>query len=425
MADVKQQTVRKAVVAGTVGNIMEWYDFGVYGYFAPVISTLFFPTKDALTSLLLTFVVFGVGFIMRPVGALIFGHYGDRAGRRNALAFTVILMGIATFLIGVMPSYEKIGVLAPILLTLARLAQGLSAGGEWGGSTSFIVEYANESKRGYIGSWQQFSVGAGLLLGSAMGALLTNTMSKEALYAWGWRVPFLVGLLIAFIGLYLRYGIEETPKFKEVENANAKAKAPLIETLRTYPKEILIALGFTVCWTVSYYVFLTFMPTYVSKILKVPLSLSLISNTVGLLLFIALVPLMGALSDRIGRKPLLLASCLGFVVLTYPLFIVLGKSVFALILLVQLIFAILLAMFSGPGPAAIAEIFPTKVRYSALSIGYNISVAGFGGTAPFISTYLISATGNNLAPTYYVIAGALVSLLVIFAIRETYKEPLK
>jgi MHS family proline/betaine transporter-like MFS transporter len=419
------QAPRVAIITGVVGNVVEWYDFSVYGYFAPIIAGLFFPSRDPFASLLATFAVFAVGFVMRPVGAVLFGHYGDRAGRRNALAATVILMAAGTALIGVLPTYAQAGVLAPALLVAARLLQGLSAGGEWGGSTSFLVEYAPESRRGFIGSWQQFSTAFGLLLGSGLGFLLTSTFSQDALQAWGWRLPFLVGSLVGIIGLYMRLRIEETPKFRAIEKAGEVARSPLLETLRMYPREILAALGFTLLWTVSYYVFLTFMPTYLSSVLKVPLSQAFLSNTLGLLFFIGLIPVMGAISDRLGRKPLLILSAIGFAVLTYPLFAVISQGVFLLILVAQLAFGFLEALYSGPGPAAIAEIFPTRVRYSALSIGYNVAVAAFGGTAPFIATYVIAQTGNNLSPTIYVVLSALITLVVLLRIKETHQQPLR
>jgi MHS family proline/betaine transporter-like MFS transporter len=422
---VTEKHMSRAVVTGAIGNVMEWYDFGIYGYFAPVISTLFFPSVDPMISLLATFAVFGCGFIIRPVGGFIFGHYGDKLGRKHVLSLTMIMMGFSTFLIGVLPTYASIGVASTAILTICRLLQGFSAGGEWIGSTSFIVEYAKKNNRGFIGSWQMFSVGIGLLCGSGMGALVSNLLSPEAVHSWGWRLPFLFGIIIAIVGYYMRTQIEETPRFKEVKTTNTTSKSPIIETLKKYPKATLICLGFTINWTVSYYVAFNYLPTYVAKMVKFPLADTMLSNTIGLVLFLILVPLCGALSDRIGRKPILLASCAGFALFTYPLFILLNQATFTSILIAQLIFAVLEALFSGPGAAALAELFPTKIRYSALSVGYNMGVVIFGGMAPFICTFLIMETKNLMSPSYYVILGAVISLICISFMRETFKEDLQ
>lgn len=415
---------RKAVIAGAVGNTMEWFDFGVYAYFATIIATLFFPSADPVASLLASFAVFAIAFFMRPLGALIFGHFGDRIGRRNTLAAAIILMAIATFLIGILPTYEQIGVLAPILLVLARLLQGLSAGGEWGGSASFMVEYAPEGRRGFFGSWQQFSVVGGLLLGSATGALLTSTLSEAALNSWGWRVPFLIGLLLGVVGLYIRLQVDETPEFRAVVQNREVAAAPIRETLRDHNRAGLVAIGFTLVWTVAYYLLLTYMPTYVSQTLEISASLALLSNTIGLVVLMALIPVMGALSDRIGRKPMLIGAAIGLAVLTYPMFLLISQGSFVLIVLAQIVFAVLIAMYSGPGPAALVEMFPTNVRYSALGVSYNLSVAVFGGTAPFIATFLINRTGSDLSPTFYMILAAVITLAVLVRIQETYRSRL-
>jgi MHS family proline/betaine transporter-like MFS transporter len=415
---------RKAVIAGTIGNVLEWYDYSIYGYMAPVIGALFFPSSDPIATLLITFAVFALGFLMRPLGAVILGPYGDRVGRKKALSIAIILMGGATLMIGVLPTYQQIGIMAPILLVLARLLQGFSTGGEWGSGTAFIVEYASPGRRGLTGSWQQFSTGAGLLLGSLTATIITSTVSGEALSAWGWRIPFLLGILVAGVGFYLRWQIEETPKFQTIAKEEV-ASTPLLDSIKNHPKQILKAFGFAMHWAASYYLLLTYMPTYVSKVIKLPLSLALLSNVIVLLFFIAIVPLMGYLSDRIGRKPLLLASTIGFAVFSYPIFAMMSGGGFAIIVLSQMILAVFVACFSGPGPAAISELFPTKVRASALSIGYNLSTAIFGGTAPFVATYLIKVTGNNFSPTFYVICLSLVTMLVVIGTKETYKDPLQ
>ena len=416
---------RKAVTAGAIGNFVEWYDFSVYGFFAAAIAAQFFPSDDPVASLLATFAVFAIAFFMRPLGAFVFGHYGDRLGRRGALATAVILMGVATMLIGVLPGYGQIGVWAPILLVFARLLQGFSAGGEWGGAASFMVEYAPPGSRGLYGSWQQFSIVAGLLTGSAIGGLLGLILSEGALNAWGWRIPFIFGAVLGLVGLYLRLRLEDTPEFRKIEAKNEVEGAPIKQAFTTHRGAGLTAIGFTMAWTVSYYILLTYMPTYVSSTLGLPLSQALISNAIGLVVLMALIPFTGMLSDRIGRKPLLISFAALIAVLTYPLFLLIGTQILVLIILGQVLFGIIIALFSGPGPAALVEMFPTNVRYSALGISYNLAVALFGGTAPFIATFLISRTGSNLSPTFYLIAAAVITLIVVSRIKETSREPLR
>jgi MHS family proline/betaine transporter-like MFS transporter len=424
-AHAEAATAKKAVTAGAIGNFVEWYDYSVYGFFATVIASQFFPSEDRVASLLATFAVFAVAFFMRPVGAFVFGHYGDTIGRRNTLAAAVIMMGIATLMIGVLPSYAQIGVLAPILLVVARLLQGFSAGGEWSGSAAFMVEYAPENKRGLYGSWQQVSIVAGLLVGSAMGGLLGTVLSEDALNAWGWRIPFILGMVVALVGLYLRLRVEDTPAFRIIEEKEEITEAPVKESFTAHWRESLTAIGFTVAWTVAYYILLTYMPTYVSETLGIPLTQALLSNAIGLVVLMALIPFTAALSDRIGRKPLLIAFSALIALLTYPLFLLASTQVLAFIVLAQVLFGVIISLFSGPGPAALVEMFPTNVRYSALGVSYNIAVAAFGGTAPFIATYLISRTGSNFSPGFYLIAAAVVTLIVVSTMKETYREPLR
>ncbi len=421
----EERAAKKAVTAGAIGNFVEWYDYSVYGFFATVIASQFFPSEDPVASLLATFAVFAVAFFMRPVGAFVFGHYGDTIGRRNTLAAAVILMGIATLMIGVLPSYGQIGVLAPILLVVARLLQGFSAGGEWSGSAAFMVEYAPENKRGLYGSWQQFSIVAGLLVGSGMGALLGAVLSEDALNAWGWRIPFILGMVVALVGLYLRLRIEDTPAFRRIEEKEEITEAPVKASFTAHGGESVTAIGFTVAWTVAYYILLTYMPTYVSRTLGLPLTQALLSNAIGLVVLMVLIPFTGAISDRMGRKPLLIAFSVLIALLTYPLFLLASTQVFVFIVLAQVLFGIIISLFSGPGPAALVEMFPTNVRYSALGVSYNLAVAVFGGTAPFIATYLISRTGSNLAPGIYLIVGAVITLFFVSRMKETYREPLR
>jgi MHS family proline/betaine transporter-like MFS transporter len=416
---------RKAVVAGVIGNVLEWYDFGVYGYLVSAISQLFFPSSDALASLLLTFAVFGVGFVMRPVGSVLFGIYGDRYGRRAALSAVIFLMGFSTLAIGLLPTYGQVGVVAPILLVIVRLLQGLSAGGEWGGSTAYIVEFAPDTKRGYIGSWQQVSVGSGFLLGSLSAALLTQVLTHDDLVAWGWRIPFILGIVVGVVGAYLRWGLEDTPKYTAIEAKGEVSHAPLSEALTKYPRETLTVFGLTLHNTVAYYIPIIYMTSYIVSVAKLTPSSALWIGTTCLAVFVVLIPIWGALSDRIGRKPLLLLSSGGYIVLSYPLFMMASSGSTTLALIAQLTMIVFLSFFSGACPAAYSEIFPTRVRYTALSIGYNIAVAIFGGFAPFIATWLIKVTGNNLAPAYYLIAAAVITFLVVLRIRETAFSPLR
>ena len=416
---------RAAIMAGVIGNVLEWYDFAVYGYLVPVISQLFFPNQTPLVSLLLTFSVFGVGFVMRPVGSVVFGQYGDRHGRKRALSAVIFLMAASTFMVGLLPTYASIGVLAPLLLVVARLAQGLSGGGEWGGAAAYLVEYALPGKRGLTGSWQQVSVGCGFLLGSLTAAVLTTWISPADMLAWGWRIPFLLGVLVGIVGAIMRWRLDDTPKFAELESHGQVASSPLREAFTTFRKPTLIAFGITLHNTVGYYAVLIYLTTWLTNIVKMPRGTALWIGTACLLAFVVAVPVMGALSDRIGRRPLFIASCVGYVVLAYPLFLLASTGVPAYAFAAQLVLVLLLALYAGPGPAVYCELFPTRVRYTALSVGYNIPVAIFGGFAPFIATWLIQSTGNPLSPAFYVIAASLVTLITMIWVKETAFEPLQ
>jgi len=259
---------RRAVLAGVIGNVLEWYDFGVYGYLVSTIGQLFFPSSDPIASLLLSFAVFGVGFVTRPVGSILFGIYGDRRGRRKALSAVIFLMAFSTLAIGLLPTYQQVGDLAPVLLCVIRLVQGLSAGGEWGGSTAYLVEFAPEGKRGFIGSFQQVSVGGGFLLGSLSAAFLNSVLSHDALVAWGWRVPFLLGVLVGLLGAYLRWRLNDTPKYREIEQHGEVAQAPLGEALKKYPVDTLRIFGLTLHNTVAYYIPLVYMTSYIISVAK-------------------------------------------------------------------------------------------------------------------------------------------------------------
>ena len=415
----------RAIVAGAIGNVLEWFDFGVYAYFVPVISQLFFPATDPMASLLLTFAVFGVGFVMRPVGSILFGIYGDRLGRRKALSAVIFLMAFSTVAIGLLPTYQQVGLAAPIMLVIIRLLQGLSAGGEWGGSTAYLVEFAPEGRRGFIGSWQQVSVGGGFLLGSLSAAFINQVLDHGAVVSWGWRVPFILGILVGVLGAYLRWRLDDTPKFTELEAHHEVSHAPFKEAVTTYWRETLTVFGLTLHNTVAYYIPIVYMTSYIISQSHVAPSSALWIGTACLTVFVILIPIWGALSDRFGRKPFLLLSAGGYIVLSYPLFMMASSGSFILAFLAQLTMIVFLSFFSGACPATYSEIFPTRVRYTALSIGYNIAVAIFGGFAPFIATWLIKVTGSSLSPAYYLIAAAVITFVVILRIKETAFTPLR
>ena len=416
---------RKAITAGVIGNVLEWYDFGVYGYLVPTISQLFFPGGDPTVSLLSTFAVFGVGFVMRPVGSILFGIYGDKHGRRKALSAVIFVMAIATFAMGLLPTYAQAGVLAPALLVVVRLFQGLSVGGEFGGSTAYIVEFAPPDRRGFLGSFQLVGVAGGFLLGSLTAALFISSLPEAARLSWGWRLPFLLGIAVGIVGWYLRWRLDDTPKFTELEEHGAVAKDPLTEALRDHPWETFLGFGTTLHNTVAYYIALIYMGSYMITVAKLPQTTVLWIGTACLAVFVALLPVMGWLSDKIGRRPLLLFSCIAYAVLGYPFFLMASSGSVVLAIVAQMLMVVLYAPYAGTCPSFYTEIFPTRVRYTALSVGYNIAVAIFGGFAPFIATFLVRETGSSYAPAFYVIAAAIVTGLILLRVPETAFKPLR
>lgn len=415
---------RRAVAGGVIGHFVEWYDFAVYGFMATVIGTLFFPSKDPLLSLLSAFAVYGVGYAARPLGAVVFGHYGDRHGRKRALAVSIIMMGIATFCLGLLPTHDTAGLIAPVLLVTVRLIQGFSVGGEFAGGASFIVEYAQPRHRGWLGGWQQFATGGGFLAGALVGFLLTNYVSEPTLYSWGWRVPFLVSIVVAGLGLYVRLNLADTPEFRNLEKAEKVESAPLIQAVKHEWPGMLQILGISVLWTIGYTVFLSFIPSYLVSTANFKLSEALLASSIGIGLFIVLCPIFGALSDRLGRKPLMLTASVLFVLAGIPAFRILEHATFTAAVVMNLCIAAVLALLSGPAPAAMAEMFSTKVRYSGMSVAYGIGVAAFGGTAGLVATELIRRYGDA-APGYYIAVAAAITTVSVIFMKETAHDDLR
>jgi len=414
---------RHAIAAATIGNGLEWFDFTVYGFFTPIIARLFFPAIDDLTSILLTVGTYGVGFFMRPVGAVVLGVYADRKGRKAALTLTILMMAFGTALLGFAPTYAQAGIVGPLVIVLARLIQGFSAGGEIGGATAFLIEYAPPEKRGFYASWQQTSQALAVVLGGICGTIVTHALDPAAIDSWGWRVPFLLGLLIGPVGFYIRARVDETPVF--TDSHTQKSESPLRDALRDHPRGIASGFGVTILWTVCTYVLLFYMTTYAVKQLNIPLADAFVATTIGGLVLMLGCPIAGALSDRVGRKRLLLAAAIAIGVLIYPLFAWVNATPDLMTLaIVQGILGLLLAAFTGPAPALLAEQFPAGLRSTGLSLAYNFAVTIFGGFAAVIVTLLIEATGTKLAPSFYVMAAALVSALTLLTMKDKTGKPI-
>ncbi|WP_288191801.1 MFS transporter [uncultured Phyllobacterium sp.] len=414
---------RHAIAAATIGNGLEWFDFTVYGFFTPIIARLFFPAINDLTSILLTVGTYGVGFFMRPVGAVVLGVYADRKGRKAALTLTILMMAFGTALLGFAPTYAQAGIVGPLVIVLARLIQGFSAGGEIGGATAFLIEYAPPEKRGFYASWQQTSQALAVVLGGICGTIVTHALDPAAIDSWGWRVPFLLGLLIGPVGFYIRARVDETPVF--TDSHTQKSESPLRDALRDHPRDIASGFGVTILWTVCTYVLLFYMTTYAVKQLNIPLADAFVATTIGGLVLMLGCPIAGAISDRVGRKRLLLAAAIAIGVLIYPLFAwVNAKPDLMTLAIVQGILGLLLAAFTGPAPALLAEQFPAGLRSTGLSLAYNFAVTIFGGFAAVIVTLLIEATGTKLAPSFYVMAAALVSALTLLTMKDKTGKPI-
>jgi MHS family proline/betaine transporter-like MFS transporter len=417
--------VRQAVRGAAIGNTVEWFDFAVYGFLATYIAAKFFPSGDETAALLSTFAIFAAAFFMRPLGGLFFGPLADRIGRQRVLALVILLMSASTFAIGLVPSYDSIGVLAPALLLVLRCLQGFSAGGEYGSGACFLAEYAPDRHRGFVVAFLVWSVVIGFLLGSITVTVLEAALSEEAMQSYGWRIPFLIAGVLGGVGLYIRLRLGDTPEFERLKESGEVSESPLREAVTTSWRPILQIVGLVIIHNVGFYVVFTFLPSYFTETLGFTKTDAFVSITVASIVALVLILPLGALSDRIGRKPLLIAGAVGFAVFSYPLFWLLNSGSLAAAVAAHAGLAALEAVFVSASLAAGAELFATKVRSSGYSIGYNTSVALFGGTTPYIATWLTDRTGNELAPAIYLVVAAVITLATIMTMRETAGRPLR
>ncbi|TXC99248.1 MFS transporter [Streptomyces sp. ISID311] len=414
---LSRNRARRAVLAATAGNTLEWYDLTTYGFFAVSISKAFFPTGDATVSLMLAFGTFGISYLVRPLGALVLGPYADRAGRKAGLLMTIRLMMIGTLLIAVMPTYASIGIAAPVMILLARLVQGFSAGGEFGSATAFLSEQSSD-RRGYMASWQFASQGLATLLAATFGTVLSMNLSAAQLDSWGWRIPFLVGLLIGPVGYVIRRQLPETPEFAEAVQAGEATTTPIRQVLGRQKLRVLLMVGAMVMSTAVTYV-IVYMPTYAQKVLGLPSSAGYIGAAVSGVVLTTVTPLIGHLSDRIGRTKIMLIAGAAMVLLICPLFLLLSGSPSLLVMgVVMGVLGLLKACYFGALPALMSEAFPTATRSTGLGLSYNLGVLSFGGFAPAIITWLIASTGNHLSPGFYIMAAGVLSIAALLATRR-------
>ncbi|WP_295912813.1 glycine betaine/L-proline transporter ProP [uncultured Xanthomonas sp.] len=425
---VDKPMLKRAVGAAALGNAMEWFDFGVYGYLAVTLGHVFFPSTNPTAQLIATFATFTVAFLVRPLGGLVFGPLGDRYGRQKVLAATMILMALGTFSIGLIPSYARIGIWAPILLLVARLVQGFSTGGEYGGAATFIAEYSTDRNRGFMSSWLEFGTLGGYIAGAATVTALHFTLSDAQLHDWGWRVPFLIAGPLGLLGLYMRMKLEETPAFQAYAEEAEKREhdAPGLGALfRIHWPQLLKCVGLVLVFNVTDYMLLTYMPSYLSVTMGYAESKGLLLIIIVMLVMMPLNVLGGLFSDRLGRKPMVIGACIALLVLAVPCLRLVGTGNDWLIFLGLMLLGVALVCFTSSMPSTLPALFYTPVRYSALSIAFNVSVSLFGGTTPLVTAWLVERTGDPLVPAYYLMGAAVVGIATMAFVRETAGLPLR
>ncbi|MEU9477965.1 MFS transporter [Streptomyces sp. NPDC048191] len=430
-----EAAVRRATKAAALGNAMEWYDFGIYSYLAATLGKVFFPSGSDTAQLLSSFATFAVAFLVRPVGGMVLGPLGDKVGRRRILSVTILMMAVGTFAIGLIPSHAAIGLWAPGLLIFFRLVQGFSTGGEYGGASTFIAEYAPDKRRGYYGSFLELGTLAGYVTASGLVVVLSSVLSAEQMLGWGWRIPFLLAAPLGFIGLYLRLRLDETPAFQKLEGGHVtpseaaddvetSAAADLGKIFTRYWRALLLCLALVAAYNITDYMLLSYMPTYLSDELGYGTDHGLLILLIVMVVQMCVINQVGRLSDRFGRKPLLMAGMLGFLFLSVPSFLLIRQGGVLLIAFGLILMGLSLVAMLGTMSAALPAIFPTHVRYGSLSVAYNVATSVFGGTTPLVITALISVFNTSLMPAYYSTAAAVVGVVAVLCMRETANEPL-
>jgi MFS family permease len=414
-------TRNRQIFAAVIGNALEWYDFVIYGFMTVIISRLFFPAESEYASLLIAMATFGVGFFMRPVGGVLIGLYADRRGRKAALQLIILLMTIATAMIAFAPTYAAIGIAAPAIMVLARLLQGAATGGEFASATAFLIESSPPERRGFFGSLQMVGQSIAALSGATAGMLVTQGLTPEQIDDWGWRLPFLFGLLIGPVGLWMRRHLSETEEFVAASQDETQHLG-LIAVLREHLRDVLVCFGLVVSATIMFYVVLIYMPTYAKTQLNIPLKDAFTAQVAGLIFLTVLIPLFGILSDRIGRRAVLMLAALLYLVLTYPMMAwMLAEPSLIRLAVMQVALCSAIAVGFGAISTALAEQFPVRQRSTGLALAYNMAVMIFGGFAQLIVTWLIKETGYLLAPSFYVMFGASVGLLAAYFMNDQRK----
>lgn len=423
VASPRRRSIVTIALISLSGSTIEWYDFFIYGTAAALVfGKLFFPSFDPLVGTLLAFTTFAVGFVARPVGGIIFGNLGDKIGRKRTLAAALITMGVATTLVGLMPTYATIGAAAPIILTVLRFVQGLAVGGQWGGAVLIATENSPKNRRGYYGSFAQLGVPVAIIISNALFLILAATVSKADFAAWGWRIPFLLSVILIGVGLYVQLRLEETVAFEQVQASQAVAPIPILDALRTYPKEILLAAGAFIVINGTFYILVTYVIAYGVTVQKISESTMLIGVLLSAVIQLVAIPGFAALSDKIGRRGLYMAGAVLLGLWGFPLFWLINSRVVVLIWIALIVGQTFLSMMYGPQAAFYAELFSARLRYSGASLGYQIGALFGGGLATIIAAALFAATKNSLSISVYIAVMGLISFVSVFLLTETYQR---